>query len=39
MADPAVRAIYEQRAAEEKRQPFRVAVSDYYKGNNLLSKK
>jgi hypothetical protein len=39
MADPDVRPIYEQRAAEEKRQPFRLAVSDYYRGKDLLSKR
>jgi hypothetical protein len=38
MADPQVRAVYEQQAAEQDRQPFRVAVSDYFKGNDLLSK-
>ena len=38
MADPKVRAKYEKRAAKENRQPYRVAVSDYYKGKNLLSK-
>jgi len=38
MADPKVRAMYEKRAAKENRQAYRVAVSDYYKGKNLLSK-
>jgi hypothetical protein len=38
MADPVVSALYEKRAAKEKRVPYRVAVSDYYKGKNLLSK-
>lgn len=38
MADPKVRALYENRASKENRQPFRVAVSDYYKGKNLLAK-
>jgi hypothetical protein len=38
MADPDVRAIYEKRAAKEHRVPYRLAVSDYYKGKNLLSK-
>ena len=37
MADPTVSAIYEKIARKEHRQPFRVAVSDYYKGKNLLS--
>ena len=39
MADPEVRTIYLKMAKKKKRQPFRVAVSDYYKGNDLLSKK
>ena len=39
MADPDVRAEYEKQAAEQNRQPFRVAVSDYLKGNDLLSGK
>jgi hypothetical protein len=38
MADPNVHAIYAEIAAKEHRQPYRVAVSDYYKGKNLLSK-
>jgi hypothetical protein len=37
MADPGARAVYEKRAAEQKRLPFRVAVSDYFKGIDLLS--
>ncbi len=39
MADPDVRAVYEKQAAEQNRQPFRVAVSDYLKGNDLLAGK
>jgi hypothetical protein len=39
MADPKVCAIYEKRAAKEHRVPYRLAVSDYYKGKNLLTKK
>jgi hypothetical protein len=39
MADPDVRAVYEKQAAEQNRQPFRVAVSDYLKGVDLLSGK
>lgn len=39
MADPKVRAIYKKMAKKKKRQPFRVAVSDYFKGNDLLAKK
>ena len=38
MADPKVRAQYEKRARRAKRQPFRVAVSDFYAGKNLLEK-
>ncbi len=37
MADPQVRAVYEERAAKEHRQPYRVALSDYLKGKDLLS--
>jgi hypothetical protein len=36
LADPQVRAIYEERAVQEHRIPYRVALSDYLKGNNLL---
>jgi hypothetical protein len=39
MSDPQVRAKYEKRAAKENRQPYRVAVSDYYRGKNLFAKK
>ena len=39
MADPHARVVYEKRAAAENRQPFRVAVSDYFKGVDLLSGK
>ena len=38
MADPKVRAQYEKRGKKSGRQPFRVAVSDYYAGKNLLEK-
>jgi hypothetical protein len=38
MADPVVRAIYEEMAARENRQPYRMAFSDYFKGRNLLQK-
>ena len=37
MANPDVRAVYEERAAKEHRQPYRLAVSDYFKGKNLLT--
>lgn len=41
MKDPDVRPVYEQMAAEKKsnKRPFDMAVSDYFAGNNLLSKK
>ena len=39
MADPVVRLIYEKRAAKEKRVPYRVAISDYFKGKDLLARK
>ena len=39
MADPDVRAVYERQAAEQNRKAYRVAVSDYMKGNNLLTGK
>ena len=36
MADPPARAHYEQVAGQAGRQPFRVAVSDYFEGKNWL---
>lgn len=41
MADPEIRQIYEQMAAEKKKnkRPFDMAVSDYFQGNDLLKKK
>ena len=36
MAEPNVRAHYEKVAARKGRQPFRVAVSDFFAGKNLL---
>jgi hypothetical protein len=39
MAIPEVRAIYQQMAAENKKRPFDMAVSDHYQGNDLLSKR
>ena len=38
LADPQVRAEYERRAAEQHKRPHDLAVSDYFKGRNLLSK-
>ena len=37
MADPRTRAIYEREAAASGRHLYRLAVSDYFKGRNLLS--
>jgi hypothetical protein len=37
MADPYVRAVYEKRAAEGNQRPFQMAVSDYFKGVDLLA--
>lgn len=37
MAVPEVRAVYEKMAAEQHKRPFDMAVSDYFKGRNLLS--
>ena len=39
MADPRVRAHYQKLAKKADRQPFRVAVSDFCAGNNLLEHK
>jgi hypothetical protein len=39
VADPKARAHYEKAAKKADRQPFRVAVSDFLKGKNLLEKK
>jgi hypothetical protein len=39
--DPEIRSIYEQMAAEKKqnKRPFDMAVSDYFRGNDLLLQK
>ena len=39
MAEPKVQAVYEKMAAKKHKRPFDMAVSDYFKGNNLISKK
>jgi len=39
MAEPKVRAVYEKMAAKIGKRPFDMAVSDYFKGNDLLSNK
>jgi hypothetical protein len=38
MADQQVRTVYEKMAAKKHKRPFDMAVSDYFKGNNLLTK-
>ena len=38
MADPKVRAHYEKVGKKAGRQPFRVAISEFYAGKNLLKK-
>lgn len=38
MADPKVRARYEKAGKKAGRQPFRVAVSDFLAGKNLLER-
>jgi hypothetical protein len=39
MAEPKVRAVYEKMAAKKHKRQFGIAVSDYFKGNDLISKK
>jgi hypothetical protein len=39
MADPRVHAVYKRRAAKARKRPYALALSDYFKGNDLLSKK
>ena len=36
MAEPNVRARYEKEAARKNKRPYDLAVSDYFKGRNLL---
>ena len=38
MADPVVRAIYEELAAKENKRPYSMALSDYFKGKDLFSR-
>ena len=38
MAEPTIRACYEKEAAKQKKRPFDLAVSDYFKDRNLLEK-
>jgi hypothetical protein len=39
LADPVLRAVYEDRAAEEGTSAFAAARKDYFQGNDLLAKK
>ena len=39
MADPELRVVYEKLATEQHKRPYDLAVSDYFKGRNLLSDK
>jgi len=39
MADPNVRAVYEQIAAKERKRPYAMAFCDYLNGSDLLAKK
>ena len=39
MAAPQVRAIYEREAASRGKRPYELAISDYFKGRNLLAAK
>jgi hypothetical protein len=36
MTDPTVHAVYEKQAAEKNKRPFQMAISDYFKGIDLL---
>jgi len=37
MSDASVRKVYEKQAKKLNKRPFDLAVSDYFKGNNLLN--
>jgi len=39
MADPKARAVYVEEAAQRGKRPFDLAVSDYFKGRDLLARK
>jgi hypothetical protein len=39
MADPDVRAVYEDMSAKEYKGPYAMAFCDYLNGNDLLVKK
>jgi hypothetical protein len=36
MAEPKIRREYEKEAAKKNKRPYNLAVSDYFKGRNLL---
>ena len=38
MADPNIRALYEKQASKAHKRPRDLAISDYFKGKNLISK-
>ena len=37
MANPQVRAVYEKAGAEKRKRAFQLAISDYFRGRNLLT--
>ena len=39
MAEPKVRRLYEKMAAKNHKRPYDMAVSDFFKGNDRLSRK
>jgi len=39
MAEPKAQSVYEKMAVKKHKRPFDMAVSDYFKGNDLISKK
>jgi hypothetical protein len=38
LADPAVRRIYVKAASQQNKRPFHLAISDHFKGRNLLER-
>lgn len=39
MADPNIRAMYEKKAAKAQKHPRDLAISDFFKGKNLIMRK
>lgn len=39
LAEPSVRIVYEKKAKRQHKRPRDLAISDYFKGKDLLSKK